>query len=246
MSGMIHIETHELTARGLVFHVARVLGDFTDFRLVTSTADPAQPATKGVAKPIEDFMGYGDLVTSGPAHTQSEGFVGPIILDGIGYKDFTSPTSPKGLEGRGTEVMGVRADGTAKIYSAYDGDTLQTMLTDGVKWTYGFAGAPVRDGVAQDLDGSGRYVPFAFPSARQVIGVDADNKPMLLTIAGKSNYRGATLNETGLIAQEVGMVQAANMDGGGTVQSAFEGRVYQASTDTGQRRGMCCAVVVSV
>lgn len=83
------------------------------------------------------------------------------------------------------------------------------------------------------------YPPSLYPmdfenarAARTAIGADGDGKPMLLWAEGKGKLRyqagedscGASLPEMAEICADLGMVNAVNMDGGGSAQILLHGR----------------------
>lgn len=245
MAGSIFVEEHKLLSHDVTFQLARVVGSYSDWRQVTS-ATGSDPTKGSVDQPIEYFLGEGDLVSSCSARTVKYGFEGAQILDGVAYVDFADPASAQGKAGRGLECLGVKADGTAKIYSALDGDTSAGMVEAGVKWTFGFSCAAVREGRAVDVEGSGLFDAFKYPSARIVVGVDEGYRPMLLTLRGRSHYTGLGMNDTSFLCEELGFVEAAHLDGGGTVQAAFQGSIYHDSSDKGRRRTLHSAMAIRV
>lgn len=90
------------------------------------------------------------------------------------------------------------------------------------------------------------YPPSLYPmdfenarAARTVIGADADGRPILLWAEGKGKLhytsgkdsRGATLSDMAEICQDMGVVNAVNMDGGGSAQILLHGRRHMKMTD---------------
>lgn len=243
MAGTIIIEEHSLLAPAVSFELAKVVGGYTRFEQVTATG--VRTAEVGKVQPIEKFKGHLVANCSGYLTTGSR-LQGVQIMGGEILQDFNSTNTGAGATGRGVECLGLKADGTARIYSAYDGDTAASMAADGVQWTFGFMGATVRGGEAVDMEGSGRFQDFAFRSARNILGVDSQMNPMLLSVHGHSQTSGIGLNDLAQLCVEVGFHEAINLDGGGSAQAMYRGKVYHRSSDAQGRRLIPSALVIDV
>ncbi|MFW0183763.1 phosphodiester glycosidase family protein [Rothia sp. CCM 9417] len=210
------------------------MGKVKQWKQVHAEGEPALTFSQG-KRFIDTFAGEGELVSNCSGFTSSR-LQGIQIWDGEILSDFNAVGSSHG--GRGVECLGVFEDFTAKTYSAFDGDTAEQMVEEGVKWTFGFVGCPVRAGEPQDLDGSGRFPDFQGKrSARNVVGVSASGEPMLLSVYGSTGRgEGLTLNELAVVCKMLGFHECANIDGGGSAQAMVRGRVYHPSADSARRR----------
>lgn len=243
MTGTIFIEKHTLLAPNVEFELSKVVGGYTRFEQVTATGE--RTVNVGKVQPIDRFKGH--LVANCSAYLASGARLqGAQIMGGEVLQDFNPTDSGPGATGRGVECLGLKANGEARVYSAYDGDTAASMAADGVQWTFGFMGAPVRGGEAVDMEGSGRFQDFHFRSARNILGVDKHMNPMLMTVHGHSQTSGIGLNDLAQLCAEFGFYEAINLDGGGSAQAMHRGKVYHRSSDAQGRRLIPSAVVIDV
>ena len=87
--------------------------------------------------------------------------------------------------------------------------------------------------------GEVEYPPAMYPhdfikdrAPRIALGANKDNKPVIIWAEGKSKYKhikgedstGASLKEMGDILEDLGIVNAINLDGGGSAQILIDGR----------------------
>lgn len=101
--------------------------------------------------------------------------------------------------------------------------------------TYGVTGRYrlVRDGRVLANTGP---ASLAGRHPRSIVGRKADGRIMLVTIDGRSvNSVGATLTEAARIARSLGMVDAVNLDGGGSTTLAIDGRVVNTVSGRAER-----------
>jgi hypothetical protein len=78
--------------------------------------------------------------------------------------------------------------------------------------------------------------PFLARAPRTVAGTAADGRILLLTIDGRSRRSvGATLQEAAQVAKSVGMVEAVNLDGGGSTTMSINGHTANKPSDGHER-----------
>jgi exopolysaccharide biosynthesis protein len=91
----------------------------------------------------------------------------------------------------------------------------------------------LRDGKVVAPTGSD---PFLARAPRTVAGTAADGRILLLTIDGRSRTSvGATLTEAANVAKSLGMVQAVNLDGGGSSTMSVDGHASNKPSDGHER-----------
>ena len=96
---------------------------------------------------------------------------------------------------------------------------------------------PAADGFVRPLDPSFYYGFSAKRNPRTFAGVDAAGRILLVAADGRSTASlGLTNLETALVAKALGMVEALNLDGGGSTTMVVGGQVANAPSDaTGER-----------
>jgi hypothetical protein len=78
--------------------------------------------------------------------------------------------------------------------------------------------------------------PFFARAPRTVAGTAADGRILLLTIDGRRRTSvGATLLEAAAVARSVGMVEAVNLDGGGSSTMSVDGHTSNKPSDGHER-----------
>lgn len=101
--------------------------------------------------------------------------------------------------------------------------------------------ALLQNGVVVAPAGGGSFVTGRHP--RTVAGVTADGRLVLLTIDGRSRTSvGATLMEAAAAARSLGMIEAVNLDGGGSTTMAVRGHPSGKPSD-GRERAVGDALV---
>ncbi len=154
---------------------------------------------------------------------------GPVIKDGVPMQEIQSGP-------RGSEVLGFKADGTASRYYGAQGDTVASMVADGVREAFSFGCFLVEDGVPRDVDNDPVFDDFAPISARQILGIEQDGTVVLITTEGKSGTSGMTGTETANFCVAQNLHNALMLDGGGSAQTVLNGRQVHPSSDTGGQR----------
>jgi hypothetical protein len=94
-----------------------------------------------------------------------------------------------------------------------------------------------RDGFVHPGDPSFAYGFVLKRNPRTFAGVDAHGRTVLITVDGRTTEDlGLSLPETAAVARSLGLVQAINLDGGGSTTMTRDGRVISHPSDpTGER-----------
>jgi hypothetical protein len=102
-----------------------------------------------------------------------------------------------------------------------------------------------RDGMVHPSDGNSFYYGWVHKrNPRTFAGTDAQGKTMLVAVDGRSTASlGLSLKEEADVAQSLGMVQAINLDGGGSTTAVAGGKVLN-SPSGGVERAIGDALLV--
>ena len=94
-----------------------------------------------------------------------------------------------------------------------------------------------RDGFVHPGDPSFQYGWFIKRNPRTFAGIDGRGRTLLVTVDGRSTADlGLSIPETADVARSLGMVDALNLDGGGSTTMVVDGRVISHPSDaTGER-----------
>ena len=104
---------------------------------------------------------------------------------------------------------------------------------------------PAADGFVRPLDPSFYYGFSAKRNPRTFAGVDAEGRTLLVAADGRSTASlGLTIVETAQVALALGMVDALNLDGGGSTTVVVGGQVTNAPSDATGERPVGDAVLV--
>jgi len=102
-----------------------------------------------------------------------------------------------------------------------------------------------RDGFVHPGDPSFAYGFVLKRNPRTFAGVDAHGRTVLITVDGRSTEDlGLSLPETAAVARSLGLVQAINLDGGGSTTMTRNGRVISHPSDATGERPVGDAVLV--
>ncbi|MDQ6658209.1 MAG: phosphodiester glycosidase family protein [Actinomycetota bacterium] len=94
-----------------------------------------------------------------------------------------------------------------------------------------------RDGMVHAADPSFAYGWALQRNPRTFAGVDAKGRTLLVTVDGRqSTALGLSLQEEARVAKALGMVQAMNLDGGGSTAMAIDGRLISHPSDKAGER----------
>lgn len=164
------------------------------------------------------------------------------IKDGVLWGDFDPTMKTK------AECIGFFADGSSRCYSsrAPENATGAQLIADGVIDTFGFGPNLVREGVGQQIAGD----PFwgagynGELSARSIIGQTMDGDIVLINVEGKSGVYGIGGQSLVDIALAEHCWNAQNLDGGGSVQSIFNGVRGMFSTDASGTRKIADFLII--
>jgi exopolysaccharide biosynthesis protein len=94
-----------------------------------------------------------------------------------------------------------------------------------------------RDGMVHPSDGNSFYYGWVHKrNPRTFAGTDAQGKTMLVAVDGRSTASlGLSLKEEADVAQSLGMVQAINLDGGGSTTAVAGGKVLNSPSGGAER-----------
>ena len=94
-----------------------------------------------------------------------------------------------------------------------------------------------RDGMVHPGEPSFAYGWFLRRNPRTFAGVDARGRTVLVTVDGRStDDLGLSIPEAADVARSLGLVDALNLDGGGSTTLAVDGRLASHPSDsTGER-----------
>lgn len=95
-----------------------------------------------------------------------------------------------------------------------------------------------QDGMVHPNDGNSFYYGWVHKrNPRTFAGTDAEGRTILVTADGRStNSLGLSLKEEADVARSLGMVQAMNLDGGGSTTAVEDGVVVNTPSGTSERR----------
>ena len=162
----------------------------------------------------------------------------------------------RSLQGTGnlaTRVASLRPGDRIGLQVALSGDRDQTSAPD----VSVVNGGPelVRDGrlhITQQQDGmvhpgdpSFAYGWVLQRNPRTFAGVDARGRTLLVTVDGRQEaHLGLSIPETADVARSLGMVDAVNLDGGGSTAMAIGGQLVSSPSDAAGERAVGDAIVV--
>ncbi len=103
-----------------------------------------------------------------------------------------------------------------------------------------------RDGMVRPADGNNFYYGWVHKrNPRTIAGVDAAGRTLLVTADGRQTTAlGLSVKEAADVAQSLGMVDALNLDGGGSTTMTINGQVVNAPSDATGERPVGDAVLV--
>ncbi|QNK60426.1 phosphodiester glycosidase family protein [Paenibacillus sp. PAMC21692] len=142
------------------------------------------------------------------------------------------------------EGLALYSDGSLQAY-AEEAISSDALLEAGVTDTFSFGPALVTEGeiagdfssVKIDKNFGNRSIQAANP--RTGIGMVAPNRFLFVVVDGRSSEsRGMTLTEFAELFQDLGAVEAYNLDGGGSSTMYFMGRVVNDPLGRGNERGV--------
>lgn len=103
-----------------------------------------------------------------------------------------------------------------------------------------------RDGMVHTDDSNSFYYGWVHKrNPRTIVGVDAEGRTLLVTADGRQTTSlGLSIKEAADVARSLGMVEAINLDGGGSTTMVAGGRVVNAPSDAAGQRPVGDAVLV--
>ncbi|XP_013412616.1 uncharacterized protein LOC106175252 [Lingula anatina] len=168
-------------------------------------------------------------VNAGFFNTTNGGCYGNVITDG------KLRVNTGGIQ---NAHFGIRKDGS--LYVGYITEEEVTsgefsQLVGGVLWIVRDGEVYINDSLkaeCSDVQETGTLLKFVnVLSARTAVGYDARGRAMIVQIDGRTLHRGATLWEFAEFLIRLGMVNAINLDGGGSTTTVINGTVANYPTD---------------
>lgn len=103
-----------------------------------------------------------------------------------------------------------------------------------------------RDGMVHAGDGNSFFYGWVHKrNPRTIAGVDAEGRTLLVTADGRQTTSlGLTIKEAADVARSLGMVDALNLDGGGSTTAVVDGQVVNSPSDAAGQRPVGDAVLV--
>jgi exopolysaccharide biosynthesis protein len=103
-----------------------------------------------------------------------------------------------------------------------------------------------RDGMAHQGDSNSFYYGWVHKrNPRTIAGVDAQGRTLLVTADGRQTTAlGLSIKESADVARSLGMVDAINLDGGGSTTMVVNGQVVNSPSDAAGQRPVGDALLV--
>lgn len=102
-----------------------------------------------------------------------------------------------------------------------------------------------RDGFVHPGDPSFQYGWFIKRNPRTLAGVDAEGRTVLITVDGRStDDLGLSIPEAAAVARSLGLVEAINLDGGGSTTMVVNGQVISHPSDASGERPVGDALLI--
>jgi exopolysaccharide biosynthesis protein len=102
-----------------------------------------------------------------------------------------------------------------------------------------------QDGMRHEGDPSFEYGWFLQRNPRTFAGIDAWGRTLFVTVDGRQvDELGLSIPETAAVAQSLGMVEAINLDGGGSTAMVIRGELISHPSDAAGERAVGDAIVI--
>jgi exopolysaccharide biosynthesis protein len=102
-----------------------------------------------------------------------------------------------------------------------------------------------RDGMHQASNPSFDYGWFLQRNPRTFAGVDARGRTLLVTVDGRQpGELGLSIPETAAVARSLGMIEAINLDGGGSTAMVIRGSLISHPSDASGERAVGDAIII--
>ena len=97
-----------------------------------------------------------------------------------------------------------------------------------------------RDGMVRGGDSNSFYYGWVHKrNPRTIAGVDAQGRTLLVTADGRQTTSlGLSIKEAADVAQSLGMIDALNLDGGGSTSMVVDGQVVNSPSDAAGERAV--------
>lgn len=114
------------------------------------------------------------------------------------------------------------------------------LVRDGAVWI-----TQARDGFHQPANPSFDYGWVLQRNPRTFAGTDAQGRTLLVTVDGRQvGQLGLSIPETAAVARSLGMVEAINLDGGGSTSMVIDGHLVNSPSDATGERPVGDAIVI--
>ncbi len=207
---------------------------------------------------VELTPAFGTATPSGPGR---EVVIGPDhrvagVLASRGTRLDAGQTSLQATGERVHELDGVRVGDHIEVTASLRDDHGRLVSTDRHDTVVNGGPQLVRDGrveVTQARDGmvhpgdpSFAYGWVVKRNPRTLAGVDARGRTLLVTVDGRSTSDlGLSIPEAAAVARSLGMVEAMNLDGGGSTAMAVDGSLVSHPSDATGERPVGDAILVT-
>jgi exopolysaccharide biosynthesis protein len=102
-----------------------------------------------------------------------------------------------------------------------------------------------RDGMHQVSNPSFEYGWFLQRNPRTFAGTDARGRTLFVTVDGRQlGELGLSIPETAAVARSLGMIEAINLDGGGSTAMVIRGSLISHPSDASGERAVGDAIVI--
>ncbi|XP_061923262.1 N-acetylglucosamine-1-phosphodiester alpha-N-acetylglucosaminidase-like [Entelurus aequoreus] len=179
--------------------------------------------------------------------------LGNVVSDGRLVK--SDGRLVKNSGGMQNAQFGIRRDGTLVFGYLSEEDILDqsnpfVQLVSGVVWLLRKGQVYISSSLKAECDklqGSGEFSYFIdVVSARTAVGHDAQGRLILFQLDGKTGKRGVSLWEMADLMKEKGVINAINLDGGGSSTFVSNGLVANAPSDDCEADKRCARRVSTI
>lgn len=188
----------------------------------------------GFMTPLEMATHYScDLVVNGSGWSSSWVRRGADIRDGVAYGELSNAGSSQD-----NGAVAYCVDGQLRFYEAALGHTAADMINDGAIHSWSWGPKIIENNAIHNYMASGGWgtTARAVKSGRTVLAQTLDGDLVVYQLYGISEKSGAGVDELASVLVKEGLRIAVVLDGGGSTQSAWGGKIAHASSDSVSRR----------
>ncbi|XP_069800772.1 N-acetylglucosamine-1-phosphodiester alpha-N-acetylglucosaminidase [Dendropsophus ebraccatus] len=201
-----------------------------------SVLEPGEPGGCGrnMTATVEDTVKYGKCIVAqngGYFNTDTRQCLGNVVSNG------RMAHNSRGVQ---NAQFGIKADGTMVFGYLSEEEVLNTenpfvQLVSGVVWLLRNGQVYIEESKKVECDKTQNTGTFDYfvnvTSARTAIGHDKDGRLILFHVDGQTGARGMNLWEMADFLKEQGVVNAINMDGGGSATLVIDGTLASYPSD---------------